>query len=615
MSQGLRSSTRDKLLTVVLGILALVTVVIIGYRLVSASARGPSEPSGNASMVFETAWERARDAGYLLLETSSVSTGGQPPVEVVVFMDSECPFCALFHETVEAIASDTLPIRVFYVNHPLDYHEHATAAARAADCAHELGSFREWIGVVYRNQESLGLASWGELATVAGVRDTALIAQCAQDEGTVRDERIATALRLGQQLGVEGTPTVLVNGWRYGIPPSESQLRTTIADMAAERWTPSVAMLPDAADATDVKSVWKMDGVGQAGWPPWRLDDVAIGDADEVYVAQPWDMRIMRLGPSGQVLWQAGGRGEGPGEFSAISTVGVLDDTVFVSDADLGRVSLFSKDGRLLNTRRLAAKLEMQSVRDGLFITGGWPVSLLADGQAIAEPHVLGVPGVPEEGIQRENSRIPLLRIDSLGTVTDTVAWRETSGAVVGIVRSNRLFQVQAPFEDHSKTAVMPNGGGAILARWTDPDEALITITRLDADGDTVLHRAYGYEPIPLTRGVIERTLQELSVFPDGEGEAPEGPEFERALREGGLIPAILPPVTALAVGRDGSIWLRREDRGQEYVAWTVLSSSGEIQEVVTLPRRQRVAAATRDFFIAIEESAFGVPSLIRYDR
>ncbi len=566
-------------------------------------------------MVFETGWESARDEGFLLFETRDVSGGGRPPVDVVVFMDSECPFCALFHETVQKIATDTLPVRVFYVNHPLDYHEHSTPGARAADCAHELGFFREWIDSVYRNQQSLGLMGWGTLAIEAGIRDTARISHCAREEGTTRDERIATTLKLGQQLGVEGTPTVLVNGWRYGTPPSESQLRTTIAEMVADRWTRALPMLASKAISAEVKPVWTIDGVGQAGLLPWRLDDVAIGEAGEVYVAQPWDLRIMRLDSSGEVLWQAGGRGEGPGEFSAISAVGVLDDTVFVSDSDQGRVSLFSTDGHFLATRRLAAKLEMQSVRDGLFITGGWPVVLLEGGHAIAEPHLLGAPALPEAGVQQEHSRIPLLRIDSLGMVIDTVAWREVSGAIVGIVRGNRLFQVQAPYEGFSKTAVMPNGQGAIIARWTDPAEGLVTITRRDMKGDTVFHRAYGYEPVPLTRRAIERTLQELSVFPTGEQEAPEGPEFEQALREGGLIPATLPPITALAVGRDGSVWLRREDRGEENVVWTVLSPSGEVQDVVALPRRQRVAAATRSFFIAVEENAFGVPSVIRYDR
>lgn len=163
-------------------------------------------------------------------------------------------------------------------------------------------------------------------------------------------------------------------------------------------------------------------------------------------------------------------------------------------------------------------------------------------------------------------------------------------------------------------TAVAPNGQGVVVVRWTGPAEARITVSRIAAEGDTVLHRTYGYAPVSLTRRALERTLRELSVFPSGE-EAPGQQEFEPALREGGLIPDILPPVTGLAAGRDGSVWLRREDRGEDHVAWVVLDSTGEIREVVSLPQRQRVAAATGEFLIAVEEDAFGVPSLIRYDR
>jgi hypothetical protein len=529
-------------------------------------------------------------------------------------MDLECPFCAAFHEMVATAIPDSLPVRIFYVNNPLDYHEHSTSAARAADCAHELGFFREWVSAVYRYQEYLGAMSWGELAAEAGIRDTTRIARCARQGNDRRDERIQAALNLGRELGVEGTPTVLVNGWRYETPPSASQLGDMIAEMVAERWTPTRAVLPGEVVTIEWEPVWTMGGADQSKWPLTRVGGVSIGTAGEIYVAQPLEPGLVRVGSGGSVLWQAGGPGEGPGEFSAISAIGVIADTVFVSDADQGRVSLFSAEGQLLATRPLAARLEMQAVRNDLFIVAGWPVALLADGQAIAEPHVMGVAGLSADGVQRGHARIPLLRIDSLGTVTDTLVWREDSGAIVGMVRGGKLFQVQAPFQELSLTAVMPKGQGVVIVRWTDPGEALVTITRIDADGDTALHRTYGYEPIPLTRHALEPTLQELTVHPGGEPGAPETPEIERSLREYGLIPETLPPVTGLTVGRDGSIWLRREDRGEANVAWTVLASTGEVSGVVSLPRRQSVMAAAPSFIVAVEEDAFGVPSLIRYD-
>ncbi len=429
-------------------------------------------------------------------------------------------------------------------------------------------------------------------------------------------------------LGREKPPTILltigvvavalVAVHRLASTPSagrDDMPTNTIAEMGAGRWTAPPAVLPGREGAIELEPVWVIGGADNDGFLSTRADGVAVGNGGEIYVTRSLERRVVRLGPDGRLLWQAGGRGNGPGEFSSISAIGVFEDTVFASDADLGRVSLFSAGGRFLATRRLAAELAMQSIGDGLFISGGSPVALLADGGAIAEPHIVGMPATPRAGMRRAHSRVPLLRIDSLGSVTHTVAWRDVAGAVVGMMRDGRVFQIQAPFEGRSKTAVMPNGQGVIVVRWTQPPEALVVVTRVEADGDTVLHRAFGYEPVPATRRAIERTLREASVFPSGEEAAPAGPEFEDALREDGLVPEVLPPVTGLAVGRDGSVWLRREDHGEDHVVWTVLSSTGQVREAVSLPRRQTVAAATRGFFLVIEEDAFGVPSLVRYDR
>ena len=417
---------------------------------------------------------------------------------------------------------------------------------------------------------------------------------------------------------VRGPATILIIAGTVAVVIAVYALLTApAADPRNERASASVTLLPGREAATELEPTWRVTGFGQGqdGLPLTRVGGVAIGDAGETYVAQPLDRRIVRLDANGSLLWQAGGPGEGPGEFSAISAIGMFEDTLFVSDADQQRVSLFSTDGRLLATRELAARLDMQSIGERLFLSGGWPVALLADGHAIAEPHVMGMPEPPRAGVSRGHSRIPLMRIDSRGSVMDTVAWRETIGAVVGIERDGALFQIPAPFQGRSLTAVMPGGRGVIVVRWTDPDEARVTLTRLDADGDTARHRTYGYEPRPLTQRAVEQVLSELSVFAGADREVPNALEFEPVLRGEALIPEVSPPITGLAIGQDGSVWLRREEVGEDAVAWTVLDSIGEVRDVVLLPRRQRVATAAADFFIAVGDDPYDLPSLLRYDR
>jgi protein-disulfide isomerase len=115
-------------------------------------------------------------------------------------------------------------------------------AARAAECAERVGRFSEWIDAVYRKQDSLGVKSWGSYAHDAGIADSSMIAACARD--TVPVPNILAGLAYGDSVGVTGTPTILVNGWRLPQPPSKARLSEIIEltlkgedAFAKDRWT------------------------------------------------------------------------------------------------------------------------------------------------------------------------------------------------------------------------------------------------------------------------------------------------------------------------------------------------------------------------------------------
>jgi protein-disulfide isomerase len=87
--------------------------------------------------------------------------------------------------------------------------------------------------VVYNGQDSLGLKSWGTYAKEAGLADTAAISKCATDPSPV--SRIEAGVALGHKLRITGTPTVLVNGWRFHYPPTEEELKNVIDRIAKGR--------------------------------------------------------------------------------------------------------------------------------------------------------------------------------------------------------------------------------------------------------------------------------------------------------------------------------------------------------------------------------------------
>jgi protein-disulfide isomerase len=73
---------------------------------------------------------------------------------------------------------------------------------------------------VFEKQDSLGLKSWSSFALDAGIQDTVMFARCAGD--TVELPLVVRGRALGERIGVRGTPTILINGWRMPAPPYDS---------------------------------------------------------------------------------------------------------------------------------------------------------------------------------------------------------------------------------------------------------------------------------------------------------------------------------------------------------------------------------------------------------
>jgi protein-disulfide isomerase len=103
--------------------------------------------------------------------------------------------------------------------------------SRATQCANRVGRFAEFTDLVYAKQDSLGLKGWNSYASEAGVRDTTAFARCLTETEPIA--RIDSGLSIGHRIGVHGTPTVLVNGWRFASVPTEAELLHAISAVAS----------------------------------------------------------------------------------------------------------------------------------------------------------------------------------------------------------------------------------------------------------------------------------------------------------------------------------------------------------------------------------------------
>jgi protein-disulfide isomerase len=144
-------------------------------------------------------------------------------VQIIEFGDFECPFCGSFRVTLKNIeAKHPNQIGLSYVQFPIPGHRFAIAAARAAECASDQGFFEQIYDQLYEGQDQFGLKPWVEFGKAAGVPDLAAFDACIKKANPVRGVQEGKAL--GDKLDVRYTPTVIINGWKLGKPPSESEL-------------------------------------------------------------------------------------------------------------------------------------------------------------------------------------------------------------------------------------------------------------------------------------------------------------------------------------------------------------------------------------------------------
>jgi protein-disulfide isomerase len=169
----------------------------------------------------------------------SIATDDQPAkgapnavVTIVAFTDFECPSCAREHPVLERIVSEFGDrVRLVVRDFPLSQHANARKAAEAAEAAREQGKYWEYATVLFRNQSALGIDKLRQYASELGL-DRARF-DAALDAGKFAD-KVQRDLVDGHKLGINGTPTLYINGKRASDNSYESVKSAIEAALKAE---------------------------------------------------------------------------------------------------------------------------------------------------------------------------------------------------------------------------------------------------------------------------------------------------------------------------------------------------------------------------------------------
>lgn len=138
-------------------------------------------------------------------------------LELVEFADFQCPHCKDAQPTMDKLAVDFPKARIVFENFPLPQHPAAAGAAAYGVCVTKLGgstAFFTFADAVFQGQEGLATPDGATLTlnsavTKAGL-DPAKVEACSKLPATIAN--VAASKKLAEDLGINETPTLMVNG-------------------------------------------------------------------------------------------------------------------------------------------------------------------------------------------------------------------------------------------------------------------------------------------------------------------------------------------------------------------------------------------------------------------
>jgi protein-disulfide isomerase len=207
----------------IIGAVALLTVgtAAVMYRVKTRPAPAPHA----ATTVTATPAETPEDP-FL-----HVRGPRNAPVTLEIYGDFQCPSCALASQAIDELQKEYEDkMKVIFHEFPLQMHQHAVAAALAAEAATVQGKFWEMHDMLYQYQsvwshatnvnylfesyaESLGL----DVARFRADRQSADVRAQVMKDG-----------KAGEARGVKNTPTIFINGTELRTGFTKEKMRETI---------------------------------------------------------------------------------------------------------------------------------------------------------------------------------------------------------------------------------------------------------------------------------------------------------------------------------------------------------------------------------------------------
>ena len=182
-----------------------------------------------------TKWAQIQSNDKLLSNAVSIPVAGAPslgpanaPITLIEFSDFQCPYCAAAVPEIKALLKAyPTQVKLIFKQFPLETHSQADLAAAAALAAQKQGKFWELHDAMYSHYQELTRKNILALAKQIGLDMDRF--ETDLDSTEVR-ETVVRDVQDGDDAGVQGTPTLFVDGQRYNGPLVLSSMKTVVDD-------------------------------------------------------------------------------------------------------------------------------------------------------------------------------------------------------------------------------------------------------------------------------------------------------------------------------------------------------------------------------------------------
>lgn len=337
-----------------------------------------------------------------------------------------------------------------------------------------------------------------------------------------------------------------------------------------------------------VLSIGALDGPPEAQL--FRVAGASRLDDGTVVVNNRGTIEIRFYGPDGGWLRSVGGPGEGPGEFASIAWFDVVGDTLVVKDGSQNRVTWFTRDGRVLESRAIRSPAGQFGPRGMLGPGRFYETTSTGDPPGFEPGHVV--------------------------FSTAVVAYREGDAAPDTVLRGpgGEGFLIESVRTINGRTqrgisnVLIPYGGRGLNAFGPDGRIALsdggdYDIHVLSPDGSRLRVRR-PVERRSVNDGDVARWIDDLLA------DVPDDRRAEPLRRLEEIPPApLMPTHVDLQFDAAGNLWVEnfRPPGDDAARTWSVHDPDGRWLGDVVLPEGLEVHEIGEDYVLGVEEDELGV--------